>query len=353
MKSKVYFQPTVLGEAKASVCDKVTQLCGNIGLRKYIRKDDLVALKIHMGEGRKKTFVSSDFIKPIIGLVKECGGKPFVTDTNTLYTGRRSNAVDHLMMAYENGFSIENLGCPVVIGDGMVGESQVSVMAPDGKRAHICGLARRANVIVGIAHCTGHLLSGYGGALKNIGMGLAGRGGKLSQHSGVLPDISITECVGCGLCIVHCPAKAISLKNKKASADRNKCYGCGECYAVCPNGAVKVEKWHAASGMVQSGIARYCSAILKDRKACFINFATNVTKNCDCLGEPETPVAKDTGILASTDPVAIDLASIELINRQAGKDVFIEAWPSIDYNIQFNESKMLGVGMTEYEMVNG
>ncbi|MFA5795285.1 MAG: DUF362 domain-containing protein [Candidatus Brocadiia bacterium] len=352
MKSKILFKPVQSGEDTAAICDKVAQLFQAVTLKKYIRKDDLVALKIHMGEGRKKTFVSPDFIRPIIDQVKECGGKPFVTDTNTLYTGRRSNAVDHLMMAHENGFSVENLGCPVIIGDGMIGESQVSVMGPEGKWAHICGLARRADVIIGIAHCTGHLLSGYGGALKNIGMGLAGRGGKLDQHSGVLPDIAISECVGCGICVVHCPARAISLKDKKAYADRKKCYGCGECYAVCPNGAVKVEKWHAASDMVQAKMARYCSAILKDRKALFINFAINVTKNCDCIGEPEKPIANDTGILAGTDPVALDVASIKAIIKTAGADVFKQAWPDVDYNIQFREAEKLGVGSTEYEVVN-
>lgn len=354
MLSKVYFQPTVLGETKSSVCKKVASLCKSINLKKLIRKNDLVALKIHMGEGKKKMFVSPEFVKPIIELVKQYGGKPFVTDTNTLYSGRRANAVDHLMMAYENGFSIDKLGCPVIIGDGLVGESQVSIpFANSGHsdRAHICGLARRADVIIGIAHCTGHLLTGYGGALKNIAMGLAGRGGKLDQHSGVLPEIIITSCAGCGLCVLHCPAKAITLKNKKASINKSMCYGCGECFAVCPNEAVKVDKWHAASDMVQSKLARYCAAILKDKKAGFINFAANITKNCDCIGEPEKPLLKDVGILASTDIVALDAASAELINKQAGKDVFLSVWPDIDYNIQFKEAERLGVGSSEYEIV--
>jgi uncharacterized Fe-S center protein len=350
--SKVYFQPVVSGEAQASICKKITSLCEVVGLKRYIRKDNLVALKMHMGEGQKKLFVRPDFVKPIVELVKSYGGKPFVTDTNTLYTGRRSNAVDHLMMAYENGFSIENLGCPVIIGDGLVGENQVSVEDDAGQRAHLCGLARRADLIIGITHCTGHLLTGYGGALKNIAMGLAGRGGKLDQHSGLRPEIVIAECQACGLCLIHCPAKAITLSHKKAVIDADKCYGCGECFAVCPNGAVRTDKWSAASDMVQSKLARYCSAILKNRKACFINFAINVTKNCDCLGEAkENALAKDVGILASIDPVAVDVASIELINKQSGKDIFRDAWPSIDYNIQFREAAKLGVGDIKYEIV--
>lgn len=356
--SKVYFQSVISGEAKASVCKKIASLCEAVGLKRYIKKDSLVGLKMHMGEGKKKLFVRPEFVRPVVDLVKSYGGKPFVTDTNTLYTGRRSNAVDHLMMAYENGFSIANLGCPVIIGDGLVGENQVSVPVdrltggPADRLAHLCGLARRADLIIGITHCTGHLLTGYGGALKNIAMGLAGRGGKLDQHSGVRPEIAVAECQGCELCLIHCPAKAITLNNKKAVIDADKCYGCGECFAVCPNGAVKVDKWAAASDMTQSKMARYCAAILKDRKACFINFAINVTKNCDCLGEPkEQIISQDVGILVSTDPVAIDAASIELINKQSGRDVFKDAWPGVDYNIQFREAAKLGVGATKYEIV--
>lgn len=350
MPSKVYFQPITPGEGKASVCRKITSLCQSVNLKKLIRKDDLVALKIHMGEGRKKMFVSPEFVKPIIDLVKQYGGKPFVTDTNTLYNGRRVNAVDHLMMACENGFSIDKLGCPVIIADGLVGENQVSVNQ-DGNFVHISGLAKRADVIIGIGHCTGHLLTGYGGALKNIAMGLAGRGGKLDQHSGVLPEIIVSKCAGCGLCVLHCPAKAITLKSKKASINKAICYGCGECFAVCPNEAVKVDKWHAASDVIQTKMARYCAAILKDKKAVFINFATNITKNCDCLGDPEKPLLKDVGILASGDIVALDTASIELINKQTGQDIFRSAWPDIDYSIQFKEAQRLGVGSSEYEII--
>ncbi|MBI4712390.1 MAG: DUF362 domain-containing protein, partial [Planctomycetes bacterium] len=278
--------------------------------------------------------------------------------------------------------------------DGLVGENQVSLDSVSSEsvksvaRVHICGLARRADVIIGIGHCTGHLLTGYGGALKNIAMGLAGRGGKLDQHSGVLPEIIISECRGCGLCVVHCPARAITLifsdrhsdpdgksgeeshsiknkrffvssasadsaqndkgkGNKKAFINKDICYGCGECFAVCPNEAVKVDKWHAASDMVQSKMARYCAAILKDKKAGFINFATNITKNCDCLGEPEKPLLKDVGVLASLDPVAVDVASIDLINKQVFKSVL----PDIDYRIQFKEAERLGVGSTDYEVI--
>lgn len=355
MKSKVYFSPTSAGEPRQSVCAKITELCAKIGLKKLVKKDELVALKIHMGEGNKKMFISPHFVRPIAELVQESGGKPFVTDTNTLYTGRRSNAPDHLMMAYENGFTIDNLGCPVIIGDGLVGENQVSreIDFRPGRKSmvHISGLASRADVIIGIGHCTGHLLTGYGGALKNIAMGLSGPGGKLDQHSGVKPEIMPDDCVACELCIIHCPAKAISLRNNKSFIDAAVCIGCGECYAVCPNKAVKVNKWQGGPEAVQEKIALYATAILRDKKACYINFATNITKNCDCMGEPETAMANDAGILASLDPVALDVASVQLINQQAGKDIFRAAWPDIDYRVQFRAAERLGAGNIDYELV--
>ena len=345
----VYFTPTGNNESPVSISSKIKSLFKRAGFNELLKKDDFVALKMHLGEEKKKSFISPVFVKVIVDLVKEAKAKPFVTDTNTLYESQRVNAVDHLALAARHGFSYEQLGCPVIIADGLIGENQVSVPFQGG-RIHIAGLVKRVDVIIALTHCTGHLLTGYGGAIKNIAMGLAGRGGKLDQHSGVKPEIIASACKACEVCIVHCPAEAITLKSGKSYIDKNICYGCGECFAVCPNRAVKVDKWHATSDHMQAKMARYCAGILEDKRAGFINFATNVTKNCDCVGSPEKSLLPDVGILASLDPVAIDTASIDLINQKAGKDVFKSAWPEIDYTIQLKESEKLGAGSRAYKI---
>lgn len=341
--SIVYFTPVSNGESTSSISSKLKSLFKKAGFNKLLKKDDFVALKMHLGEEKKKSFISPVFVRVIVDLVKEAKAKPFITDTNTLYESPRVNAVDHLALAARNGFSYEHLGCPVIIADGLIGENQVSVATPHG-RIHIAGLVKRVDVIIALTHCTGHLLTGYGGAIKNIAMGLSGRGGKLDQHSGVKPEIIASACKACEVCIIHCPAEAITLVNGKAYIDKDICYGCGECFAVCPHSAVKVDKWHATSDHMQAKMARYCAGILKDKSAGFINFATNITKNCDCIDNPEKPLLPDIGILASLDPVAIDTASIDLINQKAGRDIFRAVWPEIDYTIQFKESEKLGVG---------
>jgi hypothetical protein len=345
----VYFNPVEPGESLGSVSVKLKALYKKAGFDRLIKKGDFVALKMHLGEEKKRSFISPVFVKVIVDLVKEVKARPFVTDTNTLYESPRVNAVDHLSLAARHGFSYEQLGCPVIIADGLIGENQVSVPFDSG-RIHIAGLAKRVDVIIALTHCTGHLLTGYGGAIKNIAMGLAGRGGKLDMHSGVKPEIIKSECRACEVCIIHCPAEAIKIKKEKAHIDQNTCYGCGECFAVCPHKAVKVDKWHAASDSVQAKMARYCAGILKDKRAGFINFATNITRNCDCIDKPEKPLLPDVGILAASDPVAIDTASIDLINRQAGQDVFKAAWPEIDYSIQLSESEKLGAGCRKYHI---
>ncbi|MFH1230764.1 MAG: DUF362 domain-containing protein [Planctomycetota bacterium] len=343
----VYFSQISNNESQDSICSKIESLFKKAGFYNLIKKGDFVALKIHLGGEKKNMFISPTFVKPVVAMVKKAGGRPFITDTNTLYESPRSNAVDHLSLAAKNGFLYEQLGCPVIIADGLVGENQISLPVANGY-VHLAGLVKRVDVIIALTHCTGHLLSGYGGAIKNIAMGFASRGGKLDQHSGIKPEIIRDNCIGCAICVAHCPSDAIVVNNKKASINKKECYGCGECFAVCPNQAVQVDKWHSSSESFQEKMALYCSEILKDKKVGFINFATNITKNCDCIDKPENQLIPDVGILASLDPVAIDSASIDLINQKAGKDIFRQSWPEIDYTIQLKEAERLGVGSIKY-----
>lgn len=346
----VYFSPFTGSDTLESNCEKIKALFRKNGFNKLIKKDDFVALKMHLGEEKKSASISSAYVKTVADLVKEAGGRPFVTDTNTMYEGKRSNAVEHLALAAKNGLSLEQLGCPVIIADGLIGENQISVPCSAGY-VHISGLAKRVDVIIALTHCTGHLLTGYGGAIKNIAMGFASRGGKLDMHSGVKPDVIIENCAGCGICFNFCPAGSITIKNKKASIKKAECFGCGECFAICPNKAIKVDKWTASSDVMQRKMALYCTEILRDKKAGFINFALNVTKNCDCLNKIEKPLTDDVGIFSSLDVVAVDAASVNVINSKTGQDIFKQAWTEIDYNIQFNQAEKLGAGTRKYELI--
>lgn len=353
MKSKVYFVRTREKESNESLTRKLRRLYEETDLGSLVKEDDFVAIKMHFGEEGGVGFIRPFLAGEVVSLVKKKGGKPFLTDTATLYTGKRLNAVDHLCLAGQHGFSLETVGAPIIIGDGLVGEHQVSLKT--GKdfpaRAHLAGISRVSNVIIGLAHAKGHLLTGYGGAIKNIGMGLAGRGGKLAQHSGMLPQVIFSECKGCRACLEWCPADALGIKDGKMSINADKCYGCGECFAVCASKAIEIV-WDEASPQLQKKIAGYADIILKDKKSGFINFATHITRHCDCLGgEMGEPITPDVGILSSLDPVALDTATIEMINRSAGEDIFKKYWENIDYTVQLEYGEKYGIGSRSYQLI--
>jgi hypothetical protein len=395
MKSQVFFARLNNNESETSVLPKIISLFKSAAIARIISKNAYVALKLHLGEKGGSGYINPRFVRQVVDLVKEAGGKPFLTDTNTLYVGQRSNAVDHLMLAAEHGFSIESMGAPVIIGDGLLGENQISIPTESsgrdcpgrGERAcsekdehappkmtHVAGVARAADVIIGLTHVTGHLLTGYGGNLKNIGMGLAGRGGKLAQHSGMIPWINREKCRGCGTCLEWCPSGAMILRpcsanpsskakaphkprqpgelrnaEMKAVIDVARCYGCGECFALCPYQAIEI-KWNEPSTKFQQRMAEYCQAILKGKNAVFFNFALGITQHCDCIVKPDPPMTPDLGILTSLDPVAVDSATIDLINQNTGKDVFKECWPEIDYTVQLKHAQKIGLGSINYSL---
>lgn len=192
-----------------------------------------------------------------------------------------------------------------------------------------------------------------GATLKNIGMGLSARGGKLAQHSGVIPQIVEDNCTLCGVCAQWCPVKAITLNEKSAVIDPKKCIGCGECLAVCQFDAVKIA-WDENTVNLQKKMAEYCLAILKDKthKVSFFNFLIHVTRHCDCMDKPYKPEIKDIGILASTDPVAVEKAAVDKIIESTGKDFFKKSWPSIDYTTQLTYAEEIGLGSMDYELID-
>ncbi len=306
-------------DSRRNLLDKTRQLAEKAGLCSMIEEKDLVATKVHFGELGNIAFIPPQIIRVIVEMVKEKGGKPFLTDANTLYGGKRHNAVDHLETALKNGFAYETVGAPIVIADGLKGADYVNVKV-EGRHLEsvkISSAVHFADAIIAISHVKGHELFGFGGALKNIGMGCGSPAGKQIMHSDLIPKVKEEKCIACGVCIERCPESAIErLDNKKAFIIEELCIGCGECVAFCPSRAIPIN-WKTDESVIQEKTAEYAWGVLKRKKgkSSFINFVMNVTPDCDCASWNDLPIVPDLGILASLDPVAIDQASLDLVNK--------------------------------------
>lgn len=352
---------------KRNILDKVVDLMNRTKIDSKIRKNDIVAVKLHFGEMGNASYLRPIFLRSIVKRLKEAGGKPFLTDTNTLYTGSRSDAVSHLTTAIQNGFDYSCVECPLVIADGLRGTSGVKVPI-DGevlKEASVAKAIADADAIVAVTHFKGHELSGFGGSLKNLGMGCATREGKLIQHSTVAPKINKDNCKGCKSCLDHCSSGAISVTSKKASINEIKCIGCGECIIVCPFNAIEIQ-WNESPDIFQKKMMEYALGALKGKKkkSVFINFVVQVSPACDCYPNNDAPIVRDIGILASDDPVAVDAASCDMVNNEVslsntaikhilekGEDKWRTLYPRIDWNIQLDHAEKLGLGTRKYHIV--
>jgi uncharacterized Fe-S center protein len=281
--------------------------------------------------------------------------KPFITDTSALYTGRRHNAIDHTILAHEHGFDIVGLGIPFIAPDGLFGTSETAVQI-DGelnKEVFIASDIVRCQSILSIAHFTGHPAACAAATLKTLGMGCSSRKGKMRQHASMRPKVG-DECTLCGDCFDHCPADAITLGDVKAGIDREKCIGCGECVAVCRFGAVKYD-WGAEDRILQKNIAEHALGVLKGKKGrvVFFNFVISVTGDCDCFDREGMPkITDDIGIFASTDPVAVDKASIDIVQNRTGKTIarLLEN-DKLDARYQIEHAEHIGLGATDYELI--
>jgi len=350
MRSKVYFIGVENHDTKEIIKDKFNRLLDASDILDIVKKNDQAAIKLHFGEEGNTGFVKPEYVRLVSDRIKKKGAKPILADTNTLYSGRRTNAKDHILLAHEHGFTEDITGAPVVIADG---NKEVITNGKFVKTAKIAPLFLDVDAIVAVSHFKGHIMAGFGGALKNIGMGCASREGKLAQHSDVAPFVRFKNCTGCAECKKVCPADAIIITNGKSNINSAKCIGCASCIAACPYHAIDIH-WEGGAGNIQEKMMEYAKAAIgnKQKKSAFVNFAIKITKECDCLAKDDPRISPDIGIFASVDPVSIDKACFDAIKQACGKDIFKEAWPERDSSRQLEYAQKIGIGNLDYELIN-
>lgn len=366
MKSSVYFID-LTSSSNRNITNKINTLLERSNAADIIAPSDIVALKLHFGEKDNFNYIRPQYIKIILDYIKGSDGRPFLTDTNTLYGGQRANAIDHIRLAIAHGFGIASTGSPIIIADGLSGEdyTEFPINAAHTDSAKIGRAITDADSLFVVSHFKGHEQTGFGGALKNIGMGGAARLGKLFIHSTSQPYISKNLCVGCLICGNICPVSAIFFEDKIARIDYEKCTGCGECLISCHFNAIE-NHWDESLDVLGEKIVEYCLAISRQKKnkVFYINFLMNISPDCDCWSYADAPIVPDIGILASSDPVAIDQASADLVNnavpigplgrarKKSGiKDVIIETHPNLDWRYQLQYAEQIGLGKTDYELI--
>jgi len=354
MKSAVYFVPVKDADDIQGVNTQLKKLLEKSKVLDVIHKKDKVGMKMHFGEAGNTGYVRPAHVRVICDEVKRKGASITLADANTLYRGRRLIAEDHLALAREHGFTKKAVGIDVVIPDD---KKEVDIAAVQINQKHIqtakvARLFMDVDAIVSISHFKGHALTGFGGAIKNIGMGCGTREGKLAQHCDVAPIFYTDRCNGCGECEIVCPPEAITIENEKAVLDRSKCIGCASCVAACPNMTIFIDT--EAGDAVQEKMAEYAYAVLgnKKGKACFLNFALRINQECDCWPFKNPRIAPDVGIFASLDPVAIDKASFDLVNQSSGEDIFKKAHPKEDGLKQLRHAQEIGLGSMEYDLIH-
>jgi|UniRef100_A0A7C5ENB4 uncharacterized Fe-S center protein len=370
MPSTVYFMD-LRASLKETNFQKFGKLLKALDLKSIVRrrkKRPLIAVKLHFGEKGNTSFIRPNFVRLVVDELWNLGGRPFLTDSNTLYIGTRLEAVSHLTTAIENGFAYAVTRAPIIIADGLTGKAEVEVTINQEQfqTVYLAEAIVEAEALVALSHFKLHEMAGFGGALKNLAMGGASRKGKLAQHSNIAPFVSEKKCTGCGECVAHCAAEAIHLnpETEKAVIDPKLCVGCAECIAVCPYGNIQIQ-WNEAIPVFLKKMVEYAYGVLLNKKdrALFINFVTQVSPACDCYGFNDFPVVGDLGILASADPVALDQASADLViqapglpgsqlkDLSPGSDKFRDIYPQIDWPLQLEYAEKLGLGTREYELV--
>ncbi|GAG73341.1 unnamed protein product [marine sediment metagenome] len=364
-KSIVYFTE-IKKDSNKSLIERLAIMIDRSKLFKNIKSHDRVAIKTHFGERGGHAYIRTPFIGKIVSKVKEYGGIPFVTDANTLYSHKRHNAIDHLETAAINGFTPETVGAPIIIADGLIGKDH-EVFKINGnhfKEIYIASTIFHSDFIIVATHFTGHPLGGFGGSIKNLAMGCASIKGKFLQHSEYLPKVKEGLCNLCGVCIENCGYNAIKKGKNSIYFIAENCVGCGECVSVCKYGAIS-PKYPNEGKKLQEKMVEYTMGIKKQKKEkiIYINFLIDISPGCDCCSFSNAPIVHDLGVLLSDDPVAVDKASVDLINdapysplwstvdKFNDQDKFRAIYQDIDWNWQLNYGQQMGIGNKEYKIV--
>ena len=369
MASKVYFAD-LRADVHENLQQKLTRLIKTAGMGDIDFQDKFVAIKLHFGEPGNLAFLRPNWAKTVADFVKERGGKPFLTDCNTLYVGGRKNALDHMDSAMLNGFNPMTTGCQIIIADGLKGSDEVEVPVAGGeyvKAAKIGRAVMDADVFISLSHFKGHETAGFGGCLKNIGMGCGSRAGKMEQHNAGKPHVAQKYCIGCGQCRKICAHGAPIIEDRKAHIDHDRCVGCGRCIAVCPKDAVQIN-WDESTTNLNYKIAEYTKAVVDGRPCFHISLVIDVSPNCDCHSENDMPIVPNVGMFASFDPVALDMACVDAVNAQtplrgsaadgeAGHvhehdhDHFQRIHPDTNWRSCLEHGEKIGIGTREYELI--
>lgn len=369
-KSKVYFTDfrTRVG---ASLTEKLQRLIKKAGITDIDMDGKFVAIKMHFGELGNLSYLRPNYAKAVADVVKECGGKPFLTDCNTLYPGSRKNALEHLDCANINGFNTITTGCQIIIGDGLRGTDDITVPVRNGeycKEAYIGRAVMDADIFISLTHFKGHESTGFGGAIKNIGMGCGSRAGKMQQHNSGKPIVHDDLCRGCRRCAKECGSDAITYENGKAVINQDICKGCGRCIGACVFDAIENQNWNA-NEILGRKMAEYSQAVCDGRPTFHISLVRDISPNCDCHGENDAPILPDVGIFASFDPVALDQACVDaclhatpMPNSQLSDnladphwhhhhDNFLDSNPNVRWKETLEHAEKIGLGTREYELI--
>lgn len=371
-KSKVYFTDfrTKLGEGLPT---KLKRLIKKADIGQIDMDNKFVAIKMHFGELGNLGFLRPNYAKAVADVIKELGGKPFLTDCNTLYPGSRKNALEHLECAWENGFTPMTVGCPVIIGDGLKGTDDISVPVVGGeyiKEAKIGHAIMDADIFISLTHFKGHEMTGFGGTIKNIGMGCGSRAGKKDQHINGKPNIREELCRGCKRCLRECANDGLIFDEvkKKMSINKDNCVGCGRCLGACNFNAIEFSNW-SASEELNCRMAEYTKAVVDGRPSFHISLIVDVSPNCDCHSENDAPILPNLGMFASFDPLALDQACVDacmsaspLPNSQLADnmsktnfhnhhDHFTNSTPESDWKTCLSHAEKIGLGSRSYELI--
>lgn len=369
-KSKVYFTDfrTHVG---VSLTEKLQRLIKKAGITDIDMDGKFVAIKMHFGELGNLSYLRPNYAKAVADVVKQCGGKPFLTDCNTLYPGSRKNALEHLDCANINGFNTITTGCQIIIGDGLRGTDDITVPVRNGeycKEAYIGRAVMDADIFISLTHFKGHESTGFGGAIKNIGMGCGSRAGKMHQHNSGKPIVHDDLCRGCRRCAKECGSDAITYENGKAVINQDICKGCGRCIGACAFDAIENQNWNA-NEILGRKMAEYSQAVCDGRPTFHISLVRDISPNCDCHGENDAPILPDVGIFASFDPVALDQACVDaclhatpMPNSQLSDnladphwhhhhDNFLDSNPNVRWKETLEHAEKIGLGTREYELI--